>query len=118
MEYEFFRSVEGRHSAQFAMGHEIMGPWLSDEIDKAEAEHLLVLIAEVAKGDLPEVKRQYSDSMLLLNRDEAELTAHALAFEHHDLQEGMVYYDDEQQAGCGLEDLVYMLRQWYDFVSE
>lgn len=118
MEYEFFRSVEGQYRAQFSMGHEMMGPWLTDEIDKREAEYLLVLLAEVGTGELAEVKRQYSDTTLLLNRDEAELKAHALAFEHHDLEEGMVYYDDEQQAGCGLEDLAYLLRQWHDFISE
>lgn len=117
MEFEFFRDLNGHHRARFSMGHEVMGQWLTDEISLTEAAELLAVMEKLAAGDLSEFKKSYAECSLLLTAEEAELSAHALAFDSDDLEDGMAYYDDEHYAGCGLDDLARVLEQWQDFCS-
>ncbi|MGO4999436.1 YacL family protein [Oceanisphaera sp. W20_SRM_FM3] len=116
MEFEFFRDLNGQHRARFSMGHEVMGAWLTDEVTMIEAAELLDVIAQLEAGETQEFKRAYGECSLLLTREEAELSAHALSFDS-ELEDGMAYYDDELYAGCGLDDLARVLEQWQDFCT-
>ncbi|ART80895.1 YacL family protein [Oceanisphaera avium] len=116
MEFEFFRDLNGQHRARFSMGHEVMGAWLTDEVTVVEASELLSVIKQLETGEQQEVKRSYGECSLLLTPEEAEFSAHALSFDS-ELEEGMVYYDDELYAGCGLDDLARVLVQWRDFCT-
>lgn len=117
MEFEFFRDLNGQHRARFTMGHEVMGAWLTEEVTMAETSELLGVIQRLEVGEIQEFKRAYRECSLLLTREEAELSAHALSFDS-DLEDGMAYYDDELYAGCGLDDLARVLTQWQDFCTQ
>ncbi|MDX1265882.1 MAG: YacL family protein [Oceanisphaera sp.] len=117
MEFEFFRDLNGHHRARFTMGHEVMGQWLTDEISIAEATALLATIKNLEAGEAQEFKKTYPECTLLLTREEAELSAHALAFDTDEMEDGLAYYDDELYAGCGLDDLARVLEQWREFCS-
>ena len=117
MEFEFFRDLNGHHRARFTMGHEALGQWLTDDVDPAEARDLLLVIEDITGRKREEFKKVYSEFSLLLTREEAELSAHALAFDTAEMDEGMVYYDDELYAGCGLDDLQRVLEQWRGFIQ-
>ncbi|MFD1008055.1 YacL family protein [Oceanisphaera ostreae] len=116
MEFEFFRDLNGHHRARFSMGHEVMGQWLTDDVSLAEAADLLAVMEQLEAGTLPEFKKSYAECSLLLTKEEAEISAHALLFDT-ELEDGMAYYDDEHYAGCGLDDLARVLSQWQDFCS-
>ncbi|GAA3546792.1 YacL family protein [Zobellella aerophila] len=117
MEFEFLRDLDGRHRARFTMGHEALGQWLTDEVDPAEASELLRVIGIIEACEQQEFRKTYPEFTLLLTREEAELSAHALAFDTDQMEDGMAYYDDELYAGCGLDDLARVLEQWRDFLT-
>ncbi|WP_116475112.1 YacL family protein [Zobellella maritima] len=117
MEFEFLRDLEGRHRARFTMGHEALGQWLTDEVDPVEAAELLLVIGRIEACELQQFSKTYPEFSLLLTREEAELSAHALAFDTDQMEDGMAYYDDELYAGCGLDDLARVLKQWLKFIE-
>lgn len=116
MEFEFFRDLNGHHRARFSMGHEVMGQWLTDDVNVAETDELLAVMDQLEAGTLQEFKKSYAECSLLLTKEEAELSSHSLNFES-ELEDGMAYYDDELYAGCGLDDLARVLHQWHDFCT-
>lgn len=120
MDYEFICQGDGRPVARLAMGQEAFGHWLNDEIGYScsRIDAVLQAIAQLALGEQEQwslTGRVYS---LHLDQEEAEVAANVVHFEFPDeLEPEMAYYDEEQMAGCGLEDLRRLLLAWQAFVT-
>lgn len=117
MEYTFGRDDIGRYFAEFSMGHEAFGRWLSEELghDRPKLDALLLTIDALQHKHRHEFELAGAEYTLWLTREEARVRAHILdaSFDDEDLAE-LNYYDDELQAGCGLDDFKAVLEAWRD----
>ncbi|GAA4500151.1 YacL family protein [Pseudaeromonas paramecii] len=121
MEYEFIRDTQGRLKAKVAMGQEVFGRWLSEELgtDLTRLEALLADIAALESGDKEQVSHYGPGFSLHLESEEVELVDNALRFEFDEgLEPDLSYYDDESLGGCGLVDFAQLLRAWQQFVLQ
>ncbi|WP_434358432.1 YacL family protein [Parasalinivibrio latis] len=121
MDYEFRRNnLDDSYRAQFSMGHEALGRWLTDEVGRDKEKIQLVL------GKLHEMKDQVSEwrlvgeeLTLVLSDNEALVQDNRLFSEgDDDLEDDMHYYDEENIALCGFEDLIDVLEAWQAFLSK
>ncbi|WP_409421093.1 YacL family protein [Pseudaeromonas sp. ZJS20] len=121
MEYEFIRDTQGRLKAKVAMGQEVFGRWLSEELgaDLPRLEALLADIAALEAGEKEQVSHYGQAFSLHLESEEVELVDNALRFEFdEELEPDLSYYDEESLGGCGLVDFALLLRAWQQFVAE
>ena len=119
MDYEFIREPDGRLKAYLSMGHEAVGHWLNDEMGSQLSlmQEVLADIDALQRGEQETISRHGTVYSLHLSDEEAEVAANVVQFEFADeLEPDMAYYDDEQMAGCGLEDFQRLLLAWHDFV--
>lgn len=120
MDYEFLCEADGRPVARLAMGQEAFGHWLNDEIgySRGRMAQVLEAIAGLQAGNLEQWSLPGKGYSLHLDEEEAEVAANVLRFDFpEELEPDMVYYDDEQMAGCGLADLQHLLSSWREFVE-
>lgn len=119
MDYEFIREPDGRLRVRMGMGHEVVGHWINDELSThlPSIDAVLQDIAAVQAGESDYLTRTTKVYSLHLGDDEAEIVVNVLQFDFADeLEPDMSYYDDEQMAGCGLDDFQRLLLAWRDFV--
>ena len=120
MDYEFW--FEGsRPVARMDDEQLLLGQWLTDEISD-DLKHLRALITTVEllmEGGLRDYRWQGKNTLLQLNREEAEVIAHSV-FHDEDInleEENLSLQDYDQQAGCGLEDFHELLLAWKEFIA-
>nr|WP_067293166.1 YacL family protein [Marinobacterium profundum] len=117
MEYTFGRDDIGRYFAEFSMGHEAFGHWLNDELgqNRQQLDSLLQTIDDLQQRKLREFELSGIEYCLWLTREEAQVRAHILdeSAPDDELAE-LSFYDDELQAGCGLDDFKAVLEAWRD----
>lgn len=121
MEYEFIRGLDGQARARLAMGQEVFGRWLSEELggDLVRIEALLASIDALQRGEQEQISQIGRIFSLHMEADEVELMDNALHLTPEEgLEPELHYYDDESMAGCGLEDLAGLLRAWRAFLLE
>jgi uncharacterized protein len=120
MDYEFIKQVDGHLRVKLAMGHEAFAHWLNDEIatNPALLNDILSDIERVQLGEVEMLTLHSGGYTLQLGDGEAEISANVVQFEFGDeLEPDMAYYDEEQIAGCGLEDFQRLLLAWQEFVK-
>ena len=121
MDYDFTHDIYGAFRAEFSMGHEALGYWLTYELRSRQAviSELLTIISELQNRQRMDYLMEGSEYNLLLSRDEAVVRAHALDsdFEEEQPDDNLVFYDQESTASCGLDDFIEILEGWQQFTS-
>lgn len=120
MDHEFW--FEGsRPVARLPLEQQAIGQWLTDEI----ADNLPLLKALITsttlliEGGLSDYRWQGRESLLILNREEAEIIGHTL-LQDEDIpldDPDLELHDSDMRGGCGLEDFLELLQAWKAFVS-
>ena len=121
MDYEFVAGADGRLVAKLSMGQEAIGHWINDELgtDLARMDNMLSAIGRLQQGEEEQLRFQGQVYSLLMGDDEVEVMANVVNFTFpEELEADMAYYDDEQMAGCGLDDFQNLLQAWRAFVLE
>lgn len=120
MEYTFGRDDIGRYFAEFSMGHEAFGRWLSEELgqERQRLEQLLDAIEQLRNRQIREYRLDGSEFSLELDREEVRVRAHSLDdnADSTDLED-LHFYDDELEAGCGLDDFRDVLVAWRELIG-
>jgi len=120
VDYTFGRDDAGRYDAEFSMGHEAIGRWLCEELgqDKAQLEQLLDAIGQLQQRRLMEYRLEGSEFSLELDREEVRVRAHSLDGASDDTGlDDLDFYDDELEAGCGLDDFRDVLQAWRELIA-
>lgn len=107
--------------ARLPLEQQAFGIWLSDEIgDNLQLLTALITSVELLiNGGLREYRWQGKESLLMLNREEAEVMSHSLlqdediALDDPDLD----LHDSDMKGGCGLEDFHELLLAWKEFIA-
>ncbi len=129
MEYEFVHdAITGQARALFSMEHEVIGPWmeveLGNNVDKLTT--LLNAIDNVEKGQANEVTITGSEYSITLNRDDisiqTNLSMNSVLNSHGEslpemLTDEHINVDQNEIAGCGLDDFRLLLLSWGKFTN-
>ena len=129
MEYEFVHdAITGEARALFSLEHQVIGPWmeveLGNNVDKLT--ELLSAIDKVEKGQCSEVTITGSEYSITINRD--DISIHTNVSMNGSLNgngEGLpemltdehIHLDQNEIAGCGLEDFRLLLLSWGKFTN-
>jgi hypothetical protein len=129
MEYEFVHdAITGQARALFSLEHEVIGPWmeveLGNNVDKLTK--LLTEIDNVETGQANEVTITGSEYSITLNRDDISIQTNVSMNEVLDIHgEGLpemltdehIHLDQNEIAGCGLDDFRLLLLSWGKFTN-
>jgi len=129
MEYEFVHdAITGEARALFSLEHEVIGPWmeveLGNNVDKLT--ELLTAIDNVEKGESTEILITGSEYSVTLNRDDiAVQTNVSMNGSLNGSGEGLpemltdehIHLDQNEMAGCGLDDFRALLLSWGKFTN-
>ena len=122
MDYDFTRDIYGGFCAEFSMGHEALGYWVTHELGNRPQviSQLLTAIEQLKARQRFDYLLEGSEYNLLLDREEAIVRAHALDsdFGDSELDEALDLYDQESSSRCGLDDFIEILLGWQQFISE
>lgn len=119
MDYEFSVDEYDRPIAEFSLGHEAIGRWLTEELcDQLQVvDELLTLIQQIELRQIPSHKHTGTLFELQISEDEVEVTALSLKNEmSEELPENTRLYDDEHYAECGLKDFKHAVQAWKAFI--
>jgi len=114
------RDELGRCFAEFSMGQEAFGRWLADELgeDSIQLRRIFDAVEQLRERRIGEFVLDGSTFRLELDREEARVRAHCLVDEALDVDaEDLDFYDDELQAGCGLDDFLDVLLAWRELIG-
>lgn len=120
MNYQFFRTLEGKPSASFEMGSEVFSQWFTEELSSNSTllKNVLSVIEQLEKKQIHDFVFDGKESRLILNQYEVEAKSKRLDIEAPDeLPEGTELYDIESIAGCGLEDFKHVVISWREFIQ-
>ncbi|MBU2963878.1 YacL family protein [Amphritea sp. 2_MG-2023] len=121
MDYDFTHDIYGAFCAEFSMGHEALGYWLTYELRSRQSviAELLRITEELQQHQRHDYMMEGSEYNLILNQDEAVVRAHALdAYDDTvEPEDNLVYYDQESTASCGLDDFIEILEGWQQFTA-
>lgn len=129
MDYQFKTDVTGEPMADFEMGHEALGHWLTDEL-KGERTNIFKVLQAVEdiqakqSWEFELVGAQYD---LSLTVSEASIRSHALSADSLEVKGALSeddsdeveldYYDAEAFSHCGLDDFKSVLLDWAEFTG-
>ena len=124
MEYEFIHdTTTGEARARFSLEHEVMGPWIEVELghDSDKLTQLLTAIDKVEKGESKEIAITGSEYSITLNRDDIEIQTNASLNGSEPLPEMLtdehINLDQNEIAGCGIDDFRLLLLSWAKFTN-
>ena len=119
MDYEFRRNLYGRYQAEFSMGHEALGLWLTEELatDQVLIETLLKKIDQLQRQQCWEYSQPGREFMLNMNQAGIEVRAALLEDMADEAPDELNHYDQESQACCGLDDFRQLLEAWAGFIK-
>lgn len=122
MDFRFYINERNQPQASLSMGHEAFGDWLSHDIGSNQTVCLQVLqwIEELEQRQRQDVEWQTQQYTLQLDREEALLSTRHQHDEDDDAlsDPDLHVYQDESEAGCGLDDLRELLKAWLDFLQD
>ncbi|MEH6627030.1 MAG: YacL family protein [Motiliproteus sp.] len=123
MDYKFRTDLLGRHVAQFTMGHEAIGNWLTSDLSN-NAERIAAVFAaihQIQNKESSSLELEGPEYALQLSLEEAVVSAHSLSAVADEsdpvMADGLNYYDSESRAECGLDDFIELLAAWTQFVG-
>ncbi|WP_164549053.1 YacL family protein [Amphritea opalescens] len=121
MDYDFTHDIYGAFCAEFSMGHEALGYWLTYELRSRQAviADLLRITESLKQKQRLDYVMEGSEYNLVLNQNEAIVRAHALdAYDDTEVpDDNLEFYDQESTASCGLEDFIELLEGWQQFTA-
>ncbi len=129
MEYEFVHdAVTGEARALFSLEHEVIGPWMEVELghNVTKLTELLTAIDNIDKGQASEILITGSEYSITLNREDISIQTNvSLNGSLNGSGEGLpemltdehIHLDQNEMAGCGLEDFRVMLLSWGQFTN-
>jgi len=129
MEYEFVHdAITGEARALFSLEHEVIGPWMEVELGNNinKLTELLTAIDNVEKGHSTEVLITGSEYSVTLNRDDISIQTNvsmngSLNGSGEGLPEMLtdehIHLDQNEMAGCGLDDFRSLLLSWGKFTN-
>lgn len=121
MDYDFTRDIYGNVCAEFSMGHEAIGSWLSEEVGDKSAliEEIIHAVEQLKARQRFDYSREGHEFDIEISMDEAIVRAHSLDIvDDADMpDEEMDFYDEESFARCGLDDFAGLMSGWQQFVT-
>jgi uncharacterized protein YacL (UPF0231 family) len=133
MEYEFVHdAITGEARALFSLEHEVIGPWMEVEIgrDVTKLTELLIAIDDIEAGQAQEVLITGSEYSITLNREDVSIQTNvsmndSLNDSPQGTDEGLpemltdehIHLDQNEMAGCGLDDFRALLLSWGQFTN-
>ena len=129
MEYEFVHdAITGEARALFSLEHEVIGPWMEVELGNnvTKLTELLTAIDDIEKGQSTEVLITGSEYSVTLNRDDISIQTNvsmngSLNGSGEGLPEMLtdehIHLDQNEIAGCGLDDFRLLLLSWGKFTN-
>jgi len=124
MEYEFIHdAITGEARARFSLEHEVIGPWIEVELghNRDKLTQILTAIDEVEKGESTEILITGSEYSVTLNRDDIEIQTNASLNGSEPLAEMLtdehINLDQNEVAGCGIDDFRLLLLSWAKFTN-
>jgi uncharacterized protein YacL (UPF0231 family) len=128
MEYEFIHdAITGEAIARFSLEHEVIGPWIEVELgrDASKLTELLTAIESVDKGEKSEIIITGSEYTITLNREDIEIQTNGSLNGSLEETEGLpamltdehIHLDQNEIAGCGLDDFRLLLLSWAKFTN-
>lgn len=118
MEYEFLRDITGTTRVRMSMGHEAIGQWINEEA--ADNIALLTQVEQAidaVKGSERQWQHIGNEYTIMVDKEEVMVQANQLLFINDELEEGMVYYDEESLAMCGTDDFLSLINAYRAFVA-
>ena len=129
MEYEFVHdAITGEARALFSLEHEVIGPWMEVEIGRnvSKLTDLLIAIDNIESGQSHEVLITGSEYSITLNREDVSIQTNvsmngSLNGSGEGLPEMLtdehIHLDQNEMAGCGLDDFRALLLSWGQFTN-
>ncbi len=124
MEYEFIHdAITGEARAKFSLEHEVVGPWIEVEVghNRDKLTQLLTAIEDIDKGQSSEILITGSEYSVLLNSDDIEIRTNASLNGNEPLAEMLtdehINLDQNEIAGCGIDDFRSLLLSWAKFTD-
>jgi len=121
VDYEFTLNEYDQPVAEFSMGFETLGHWLSEEVgdNQHRIEELLRIIQQLEQHRLNSHELFGKNFHGHINQDEVKIFSLALdGTVDEELPENTQLYDDELSAACGLQDFKHALLNWQAFVTQ
>ena len=127
MEYEFIHdAITGEARALMSLEHEVIGPWIEVELgdDVTKLSELLTVIDSVATEISQEVMITGREYTITLNKEEISIQTNvSMNGALNDHGEGLpdrltdehINLDQNEIAGCGLDDFRDLLLSWGQF---
>jgi len=118
MDYDFTYDDFGHPVAQFSMGHEAFGRWLSEELGGSDTKlsSLIERVEQLERDQFGEHTQVGLELVMRLNHEGVEIEAMD-ATNNDELPEDTHLYEDELSAECGLQDFKRVLLDWRQFIS-
>jgi hypothetical protein len=128
MEYDFIHdAITGEARAKFSLEHEVIGPWIEVELgnDAQKLAQLLASITLVETGKHKDIQMIGSEYTITLNRDDIEIqTNRSLSGSLQEAEElpdmltdDHIHLDQNEMAGCGMDDFRLLLYSWEKFTK-
>lgn len=120
MDYTIGRDELGRCFAQLSMGQEAFGTWLAEELgeDGPLLKRIIEAVDQLSSRRIREFRHDGNAFSLELDRDEARVRSHSLGDDTATANfEDLDFYDDELEAGCGLDDFHDLLLAWQELTG-
>ncbi|SDH39302.1 hypothetical protein SAMN04488136_14813 [Vibrio xiamenensis] len=120
MDYEFKKNtLDGSYYCAFSMGHEVLGRWLQEEInkDRVKLNEVFDLIEKAKRAPGQSFCLIGTEISLFILHDEVEIKQNAMDGNDDELiDEDFSIYESESISLCGLHDFELMLNEWHRFV--
>ncbi|TCS40358.1 YacL family protein [Reinekea marinisedimentorum] len=120
MDYEFSFDDFGQPLAEFSMGHELFGQWLSDEIGSS-TERCTALIHEIEQLEFNNLgeKTLFGQRLTLtLSPQDAMIVGEEYDDADQTFLQDNGLEQQELQAECGLQDFKIAVVDWKVFIGE
>lgn len=129
MEYEFVHdAITGEARALFSLEHEVIGPWIEVELgrDKTKLTELITIIDNIARGQSHEVLITGKEYSITVSKEEVSIQTNvSMNGTLNDHGEGLadmltdehINLDQNEIAGCGLDDFRALLMSWEQFTN-
>ena len=129
MEYEFVHdAITGEARALFSLEHEVIGPWIEVELgnDVTKLTEYLTAIDNVAARRTHEIFITGKEYSITINKEEVSIQTNVSmngALDDHGeglpemLTDDHIHLDQNEIAGCGLDDFKALLLSWGEFTN-
>jgi hypothetical protein len=124
MEYEFIHdAITGEAKARFSLEHEVIGPWIETEVGNSSDKlaHLLAVIDQVETGASQEILITGHEYSVAINNEDIAVQTNASLNGSEPLPDMLttehINLDQNEVAGCGLDDFRQLLLSWAKFTN-